>query len=150
MQHTPPGCSSVHDYQCRSAGAATVDRMRETTEVQRPFISTAAGLDRSVRSLLLLSGAFLTIQVFVTDYGVGNLGPSVLWFVVGCLLLWLVYSKRSRVARGLVIVTSLVGVGIYGFGALENASAAVLTLAYLGQALPLLMSPVRQHVRAGS
>ncbi len=52
------------------------------------------------RSLLLVSGAFLTVQVVFTDYGEGNSGAAGFWFAVGCLLLWLVHRKRSRVARG--------------------------------------------------
>ncbi len=98
------------------------------------------------RSLLLVSGAFLTVQVVFTDYGEGNSGAAGFWFAVGCLLLWLVHRKRSRVARGVIVVTALVGALFYGLGALVAPHAAWLAFVHLGQAVPLLVRPVREHV----
>jgi 4-hydroxybenzoate polyprenyltransferase len=117
------------------------------TEVQSPSVSGSADGEFSARSLVRLSGAFLVVQVLATYYGLGNSGAAVLWLVVGCLVLWAVYRKRSRLARGIVVVTSLVGAVIYGLSAVGDAHAAVLAVAYLGQAVPLLLSPVRRHVR---
>lgn len=51
---------------------------------------------------ILLSGAFLILQVVVTDYGADDGGGAATWFVIGACLLWLVYRGRSRVA-GIVI-----------------------------------------------
>jgi hypothetical protein len=89
----------------------------------------------------------LAVQVLLTDYGDGNSTAAGFWFAVGCLLLWVVFRKRSRVARGVIVVTSLAGAIIYGLATLENPHAAVLALAYLGQSVPLLMGPVRRHVQ---
>ena len=93
-----------------------------------------------------MSAAFLTVQVILTDYGRDNPGAAGLWFAVGWLLLWLVHRKRSRVARGVIVVTALVGAVIYSLGALMSLHAALLAFAHFGQAVPLLMAPVRQHV----
>ena len=87
------------------------------------------------------------MQVVVTNYGAGHAGPAIFWFVVGCLLLLIVYRRRSRVAHGAIVVSALIGAVIYTIAALEDASATVLAVAYLGQAVPLLMSTIREHVR---
>ena len=100
-----------------------------------------------MRSMLLVSAAFLVIQVVLTDHGTGHDGAAVFWMVAGALLLWLVYRRRSRVARGLIVVTALVGAVLYGLATLENPHAPALAVAHLGQAVPLLTSPVRQHVQ---
>jgi hypothetical protein len=113
-------------------------------------VLTSAVIRPTPRSLLLVSTAFLTVQVVVTDYGEDNSGAAGLWFAVGCLLLWLVHRKRSRVARGIIVVTALVGAVIYSFGALMSLHAALLAFAHLGQAVPLLMRPVRQRVQTRS
>jgi hypothetical protein len=109
-------------------------------------VSNAADNRPILHSLLLLSGAFSAVQALLSDYGDGNSAAAGFWFAVDCLLLVVVYRKRSRVARGVIIVTALVGAVIYGLASLENEHAAVLALAYLGQAVPLLTGPVRQHV----
>lgn len=101
---------------------------------------------RTVRTLVLVSAAALTAQVAMTDYGPGTSEAAALWLVIGCALLWLVYRHHSRVARGLVVVTSSAGAVVYAFGALDDLTAAALVLASLGQAAPLLLSPVRRHV----
>ena len=101
-----------------------------------------------VRRLLLLSGTFLLIQVARTDYGESAAGgAAALWFVVGTALLWLVHRRRSRVARGLVIIGGLMGAVVYAIAATESLHAALLAVAFLGQAVPLLSGPVRRHVR---
>jgi hypothetical protein len=97
---------------------------------------------------VLVSALFLLVQVVATDYGSGNPeGTAVFWFVVGLVLLWFVYRRRSRFARGLVVVLSLTGAVVYALGALDSLRAAGLALAFLGQALPLLTNPVRRHVQ---
>ncbi len=103
---------------------------------------------RGTRRLVAVSGAALTAQVVATDYGVGHAGAAGFWFVLGCLLLWMVYRRRSRAARGFVIVTSLVGVVVYGLGALGDARSAFLALTFLAQAAPLMSGQVRRHVQA--
>ena len=100
-----------------------------------------------MRALLLLSGVFLAVQVLLTDHGDGNSAAAVFWLGLGCLLLWVVFRTGSRAARGVIIVTSLAGTIVYALATPENPHAAVLALAFLGQAVPLLMGPVRQHVR---
>ena len=101
-----------------------------------------------LRSLLLVSAAFLIVQLVLTDYGSGHAGAAVFWGAIGALLLLLVYRKRSRVARGVIVVTALVGAVIYGLATVRDPQAALLASAHLGQALPLLTSPVRRHVQA--
>lgn len=120
--------------------------MKETVESQSTRAPSKSDSPRTVRNLLLLSAAALIAQVAITDYGPGKSGAAGLWLVIGCLLLWLVYVRRSRVARAVVVVTSIVGAVIYAFG---DVTAAVLVLAYVGQAVPLLLSPVRRHVSPG-
>jgi hypothetical protein len=99
----------------------------------------------NVRSLVLLSAACLSLQVVATDYGMAGGQAAAFWFIVGAGLLWLVYRRRNRVARVLVIVTSLLGALLYSLGAFDSGQAAVLSLAYLGQALPLMSRTVRLH-----
>lgn len=110
---------------------------------------TASIQASAVKRLVMLSGAFLVLQVASTDYGAGadESAVSVFWFIIGAVLLWLVYRKRSRVARGFVIVLSMVGAVIYAIVAIGEARGGLLAVLYIGQALPLLSSPVRQHVR---
>ena len=105
-----------------------------------------------MRSLILVSGVFLLLQVAVTDYGADR-NAEVFWFVSGAVLLWLVYRKHSRVARGVMIVLALTGAVFYatvavadGPAAAAGRSAALLALSYLGQALPLLTTPVRRYL----
>jgi hypothetical protein len=106
----------------------------------------AAGERTTVRWLLLLSGICLLVETSRTDYGAGNRGAGVFWFLVGAMLLWFVYRRSSRVAGGLIVVTSLFGAVAYGIQAPGDADAALMALACLGQALPLLSGPVRRHV----
>jgi hypothetical protein len=70
--------------------------------------------------------------------------------VLGCLLLWLVYRKHSRAARGFVIVTSLLGATLYGLVAVGEAGSAFLALGFLAQAAPLMTRQVRRHVQAAA
>lgn len=97
-----------------------------------------------------MSGVALAAQVAATDYGTGHEAAAGSWFVVGLLLLWLVHRRRSRAARGFVIVTSLAGAVLYGVNALGNGRSAFLALAFLAQAAPLMSPQVRQHVRAAA
>jgi hypothetical protein len=104
-----------------------------------------------VGRLVLVSLAALGVQVSLTDYGPGAESAAGGWLLIGCLLLWLVYRKRSRVARGMVVVPSLAGAVVYGMAALGGERIgpvpALIALAYLAQALPLLTGPVRRHVQ---
>jgi hypothetical protein len=124
--------------------------MSQTVAAKRPGLESGAE-SRTVKRLLLVSAAFLLFQVINTDYdpdpGESSAAPAVLWFVVGCVLLRLVYSKRSRVARGLVVITSFWGAGIFAFGTFESLHYVILTISFLGQGLPLVSRPVRDHVQ---
>ena len=126
----------------------TVERMGEASEAQPVPMTGSASDERGTRRLVAVSGAALAAQVVATDYGAGHAGAAGFWFVLGCLLLWMVYRKRSRAARGFVIVTSLVGVVVYGLGALGDARSAFLALVFLAQAAPLMAGQVRRHVQA--
>lgn len=111
----------------------------------RPW-AEPADTDRA-RRLVLLSGVFLVVQVAGTDYGQPGPGPAVLWFVVGAVLLWFVHRRRSRVARGIAVVSASTGAVVYALAAVDSRHAGVLAIACLGQALPLLAGPVRRHVQ---
>lgn len=111
-------------------------------------MSGSAADERGARRFVCVSGVALAAQVAMTDYGAGHEGAAGLWFVLGCLLLWLVYRKRSRTARGFVVVTSFVGTVVYGLSALGDARSAFLAFAFLGQAAPLMSGEVRRHVDA--
>ena len=125
-------------YSSAVTGSPTVDRDRAADD-QRP----------ATKRLVLLSGAFLALQVASTDYGSGSEASAAIgWFVIGAVLLWLVYRKRSRVARWFIVVTSFVGAVVYALAAIGDPRAVLLAVLYLGQALPLLAAPVRHHVRA--
>jgi hypothetical protein len=128
---------------------ATVNGPARTRDDSGRRTAAAREADTSAaRQRLLASGAFLLLQVALTDYGAEAALGAVFWFAVGAVLLRLVYTRHSRVARGIVVVLALVGAVLYGLAALDSGRAAVLALAYLGQALPLLTDPVRRHVHA--
>ena len=112
----------------------------------RVATSTAPVRGWVVGPLLVLSGQFLAIQVLLTDYGDGRQGAAGFRFIVGCLQLSVVHVRRSRAARGVVVVLALAGAVVHGPGAFSDADAAAL--AHLGQAAPLLTDPVRRHVGA--
>ena len=120
--------------------------MRQTVKSHLPTSAAQGDHLGTVRNLLLLSAAALIAQVGITDYGADTSGAAALWVVIGCVLLWLVHSKRSRVARGLIVVTSMVGAVLYSPEAFSDVTAAALVIAYVGQAAPLMSSPVRHHV----
>lgn len=124
--------------------------MGETLEGQRLQKPVSAPGERGTRTLLGVSGLALAAQVAATDYGAGQEPAAGFWFAVGCLLLWLVYRRRSRVARGFIIVTSLAGAVVYGLNALGDGRSAFLALAFLAQAAPLMSRHVRQHVQAAA
>jgi hypothetical protein len=120
--------------------------MRAIVELQSRTALLQGDSLLNVRNLLLLSAVALVVQVSITDYGPGESGAAALWLAIGCLMLWLVYRKHSRVARAMVVVSSMVGAVIYAFGFFGDVNAAALVLAYVGQAVPLLLNPVRHHV----
>lgn len=99
---------------------------------------------------VLLSALCLALQVSVTDYGAGSERPAtaVGWLLLGLALLWLVYRRRSRLARGTIVIVSIAGAVIYAAAAMDSGRSALLVALYLGQALPLLTVPVRRHVQA--
>ncbi|MCZ2837694.1 hypothetical protein [Modestobacter sp. VKM Ac-2985] len=122
--------------------------MRAPVQPSTDETAVAAPHREHVRVALGLSALFLALQVVLTDHGhVGAEAAGWSWMVVGCLLLATVYRGHSRVARGVVVVSALVGVVVYGLAALTDPRAALVALSFLGQALPLLTAPVRQHVR---
>jgi hypothetical protein len=101
-----------------------------------------------VRGLVLLSLAFLVPQQALTRYPPGEDGANELWLAVGCLLLWFIYRRNSALARAFTVYPAVIGALIYGSQIpREGGIAAVLALLFLGQALPLMARPVREHVR---
>ena len=108
--------------------------------------------EHPVATCAVISGVCLAGQVALTDFGGGN-GPRVFWLLVGVLLLWLVVWRRSRSARAFVVVSSLLGGIIYALLLLAYPGgpvhAAVLSVLFFGQALPLMTRSVRDHVRRG-
>jgi len=122
-----------------------IERVEESSSPVAGHV--AAGERATVRWLLLTSGICLLVQTSQTDYGADHQGDGTFWFLVGALLLWFVYRGSSRVARGPIVVTSLFGAVAYGTQAPGDAHAALVALANLGQALPLLSGPVRRHVQ---
>lgn len=102
-----------------------------------------------VRGLVLLSLAFLVPQQALTRYPRGEDGANEFWLAVGCLLLWLIYRRNSARARAFAVHPAVIGALIYASQIpREGSSAAVLALLFLGQALPLMARPVREHVRS--
>lgn len=130
--------------------ARTVRRVGETVEVQSLSTYGSVVDDRGARRPVVLSGVALAVQVAATDYGAGPAAAAGFWFVLGCLLLWLVYQRRSRAARGFIIVTSLAGAVVYGLVAFGDTRSAFLALAFLAQAAPLMTGQVRRHVQAAA
>lgn len=100
-----------------------------------------------VRGLLLLSLAFLVPQQALTRYPRVEDGAKEFWLAVGCLLLWLIYRRNSARARAFAVYPAVIGALIYASQIpREGLFAAVLALLFLGQALPLIARPVREHV----
>ena len=122
--------------------------MSQSTEVNHS--RERASRFPAAKRLVLLSGAFLVLQVASTDFGGGPEEPTAAigWLALGAVLLWLVYRRRSRVARAFIIVTSFVGAAIYALAAIDDARAVLLAVFYVGQALPLLATPIRRHMQA--
>lgn len=110
-------------------------------------VATSVASEAHARPWLFISFASLVVQVTETDYGLTNAQATAwFWLVVGAGLLAFVYWRRSRLARGLLLVSAFFGAVVYGMTMLETNSNWVLCAAYLGQALPLLARPVREHV----
>lgn len=137
----------------RNAGVASSVRRMKEAGAEAPF--DAKHDKRAALALVGLSGVALACQVALTDYGTGDVGTAVFWFVIGCALLGLVYRRRSRWARTLIVVTSLLGAVmyglgsiVYGLGAAHSARSAVLAVAFLAQALSLMSRQVRLHVQS--
>jgi hypothetical protein len=102
-----------------------------------------------VRGLLLLSLAFLVPQQALTRYPRVEDRANEFWLAVGCLLLWFIYRRNSALALAFSVYPAVIGALIYASQIpREGSSAAVLALLFLGQALPLMERPVRDHVRA--
>ena len=119
-----------------------------TRRQSAPAAMRAARTDRLALLMVLISSGFMIVQVSATDYGDGMIDRQVagFWLLVGAVLLWLVQQRRSRIARGAIVVVSLGGAVVYGLGALDSGRAALIAVAYLGQALPLLTVWVQRHV----
>ena len=116
-----------------------------------PQVAERVGLltnGSAAKWLVLLSGLFLVIQVAATDYGTGpeDSSPAARWLLAGAALLWFVYKKHSNVARAVVVTLAGVGAAVYAGNALGDSHAALLFVAYAGQAVPLLLPAVRRHV----
>ncbi len=121
--------------------------MSEDAPVTRRSAPRADVHRAAVRRMLGTSLICLAAQSSLTDYGTGGPGAAVFWFLIGGLLLWLVARQGSRAARGVIVVTSLLGAVVYAviaFGG--DVRAAVVALLFVGQAVPLLTRPVREHV----
>jgi peptidoglycan/LPS O-acetylase OafA/YrhL len=97
--------------------------------------------------LIALSWAFLAIQVSATDYGTEGPDLALGWLLIGSLLLLLVHRRRSRIARGLVIVPAMTGAIGCAIASFTDGSAGFVAVTFLGQALPLLTPAVRRHVQ---
>lgn len=130
--------------------SSTFGHMGEAIDEQRQSAASAVNGEGATRVLVGVSATALAAQVALTDYGTGQQSAAAIWFVIGCVLRWLVYSRRSRAARGFVIVASLVGAILYGLDALNDTHSAFLAVAFLAQAVPLMTKPVRLHVQSGS
>lgn len=102
----------------------------------------------AAKKLVLVSGLFLAVQVAATDYGTGpeDSSPAMFWFLAGAALLWFVYKKHSNVARAIAVALAGVGAVLYAASALEDSHAAMLSVTYAGQVVPLLLPAVRRHV----
>src|SRR4051812_38492822 len=84
--------------------------MQETPLDRR---ATPVVVDAAVRRLTLVAAAFTVFEAAFTNHGVDKQGAALLWSVVGLVLLWFVYRRRSRVARMLVLVTAWLGVVVF-------------------------------------
>ncbi len=120
-----------------------------TTDLRSAQRAGIADTPRTARRLVLVSGLFLAVQVSATDYGTDqgdSTEPAVFWFLVGATLLWFVYKRRSSTARYVILVLTVIGSVLYATNAFDLGRATVLTVAYAGQAIPLLLPAVRRHV----
>ena len=106
----------------------------------------------AVRRRVLISGAFLVLQVATGNYGEGAGAVAVggFWLVVGATLLWMIYRRRSRFAWGFVVFFAVAGAALFAVGAPFGVRFVVIAVAYAGQAWPLITGPVRRHVRQPS
>ncbi len=95
---------------------------------------------------MLVSLACLVAQQALTVYPGDGSGQQVFWLAVGCLLLWLVYRRRSRVARVVIVFTAMFGAVLFATQWGAGSTPLILSLLYLGQALPLMSRTVRDHV----
>jgi len=100
------------------------------------------------KSLLLLSAVGVLVQHSWTDTRSPGLGPDPIWLVVDLVALVLVLRRRSRVARGYLVVMGAFGAVVFGLVAMGGGVyPVVMALACLTQTVPLLREPVRRHVR---
>ena len=105
--------------------------------------------DRSlVRLPLLVAAVAMVVQVLLTDYGSAGTGARVFWLVVWLWLLWMVWQRRSGVARLLVGASAAIGTVIYVVdAAMGDLSSVGVALAYAVQTAALLLPVVHRHVK---
>jgi hypothetical protein len=97
--------------------------------------------------LLLTSLVFAALQVSLTDYG--QAGGAAFSFGLAVVLLGFVHARRSRSARRILVVLAITGAILHGLGGIgADDYPLLLVLAWVGQAVPLLTRPVREHVHA--
>lgn len=109
------------------------------------------------RRWLLVSAAFMALEVLCAVYAPGRYGPSAT--LLSLLLLVLVW-RRSSAARAVLFVLAMAGGLIYGVSFIDASGSPTFavsgldvpyawgfSLAFLGQALPLLTPAVRDHVQ---
>jgi FtsH-binding integral membrane protein len=115
----------------------------------RPDLQPETERRWGIRACLRFAAFALVVVALSTNHGDGSpTGGTVTTLVVGGLLLWLVRVRRSRVARGVLVVWSAFGLVVHAVVALSlEADGLLLAAAYLGVLLPMTSPAVRAHVR---
>lgn len=128
----------------RAGYPRTVSGVRQTVHLGHE--ATHADDFGRVRVLLLVSVGCLVARWSVSRYVLDSDADGFL-LLVELLLLWLVYSRRSRVARILFVLPALAGAIVFVLVTLAGyPQAGLVALLLLGEAVPLLLGPVRRHV----